>query len=486
MKVLFINKGDTMQELLGILYISSMLKQHGHTVELVFMSRKDPVEEARRFRPDVLAYSTTTGLHHDYLRVNREIKRHLPALSVFGGPHPTFFPEIIEEEGVDAVCLGEGEEAMTELVDRLAAGKPIDDVQNFYIRRNGQVTRNTIRPYVENLDDFPFPDRELFYRQDPFLARNPVKTIIARRGCPYKCTYCFNHYYHRLYHNKGKQVRIRSVDNVLEEIEQIRSNYPLQMLGFVDDHFLLSMSWLREFSEKYSKRFDIPFYCGVHVDQISETTCKLLRDAGCHAVYMGIEAGDDHIRKEILRRNISREQILRAASLVKDFGIKLFALNMIGFPGGTFQTDMKTLLLNVACEPHYTWVSIYQPYPRTDLGEYSISHGFYDGKLAELLPSYHAQSGLKFHSTTEKKQIERLHHFFDAMVRYPRLMPFFLLLTRLPFDSLYFLFYKYWFGYNVRFRIFRYRLSMKDFLTTAWRFLHTTHMPKLSQLKKND
>jgi len=484
MRILFVNKGDTMQELLGIMYLSACLKRDGHTVEMVFISRGDPIDYARRFKPDMLAYSTTTGLHYDYLTINRELKKLGPAFSVFGGPHPTFFPEMIHEHGVDAICIGEGEEAISELANRLEAGQDYLDVRNFWFKHNDEIVQNEVRPYIDDLDTLPFPDRELFYKQDPFLRRNPVKTMIARRGCPNKCSYCFNHYYHKIYHKKGKILRLRSVDNVLAELEQLVAEYPLELLGFVDDHFLLSVPWLEEFAEKYSSRFDLPFYCGVHVHQINEYACHLLKKAGCQAVYMGIEAGDDRIRRELLYRHISRDEIKDAAITVRQFGLKLFAQNMLGFPSGSFQTDMRTVFLNIDIKPVFSWVSLCQPFPRTDLGEYSVKHGYFDGTIARMLPSYHAQSALTFSSDAEKKQIERMHHFFDAMVRYPKLVPFFLLLTRLPLDSLYIVFYKVWFGFHVRFYVFRYRLSVSDFLATVWRFFNTTHLPKLSQLRK--
>ena len=113
--------------------------------------------------------------------------------SVFGGPHPTFFPEMIEKEGVDAVCIGEGEYAMLELMNRLEQGKPADDIQNFWIKSNGTTKKNMVRPLIEDLDELPFLDRELMYEGDKDLKLSRNKGFFAGRGCPYRCTYCFNH-----------------------------------------------------------------------------------------------------------------------------------------------------------------------------------------------------------------------------------------------------------------------------------------------------
>ncbi|MBN2383214.1 B12-binding domain-containing radical SAM protein [bacterium] len=488
MRVMFINKGETMQELLGPLYIAAALKKHGHSVDLALLTQKNFWQSIRRFNPDILTYSTTTGLHHDYLALNRELKKRSDrpdrVLSIFGGPHPTFFPEMIEHEGVDAVCIGEGDEAIVDFVERFERGTDFEQTPNFWVKTRTGIIKNQVRPLIEDLDSIPFPDRELLYARDAFLRRNPVKTVITGRGCPNKCTYCFNHSYHKIYHKKGKIIRHRSVPNLMLEIKEIVDRYPLAMLGFVDDNFLLTPDWLEEFAQTYPSSFSVPFYCGVHAAQVNEKNVTLLKKAGCQAVYMGIEAGDDYIRTELLKRRMSRDQIVEAARLVRSAGLKLFAQNMLGFPGSTLETDLRTLLLNIEAKPSFSWVSLYQPYPRTELGEYAVKNGYYQGNLDELMPSYHLRSELIFSSEAEKKQIERLHHFFDAMVKFPRLMPFFLFLTRLPFDRTYLVFYKLWFGYNVRRRVFRYRLDWRDFLATVWRFLHNTHMPRLSQIKK--
>lgn len=481
MKILFVNLGDTMQEILGFLYVSAMLKKHGHSVELSLVSQSRPLDIAKSFQPDIIAYSTTTGLHNQYLTINQALKKEIPFFSVFGGPHPTFFPEMIEEEGVDALCIGEGENAFVELVDSIENQQEYRFVRNFWIKEKGTIYKNEVRPLIDNLDEFPFPDRELLYNKDAFLRNSPVKSLITRRGCPYSCSYCFNHHYHRMYKNKGKVVRYRSVDNVIAELQEIRDNYPVEMFGFVDDNFILSKKWLQEFSEKYAVRFDVPFYCGVHVDQIDEERCALLKKAGCQAVYMGIESGDETLRKQLLRRNISEEQIRRSASTIKMFGMKLFAQNMLGFPGGSFKTAMRTVFLNMDCQPDFSWVSLYAPFPRTDLGDYAVRHGFFTGAPESIAPTYHGTSLLNFSSKQEKQQIERMHHLFDMMVKFPGLLPFFLLLTRMPIDRVALFVYKFWFGLTVRRRVFQYKLTFSGFVATVWRYFHNTHMPSSSR-----
>lgn len=122
MKILFIVKNTGLYERLGIMQIASVLKQHQHQATLLKtegLSQEKIEEFVARFSPGVLAFSTMTGEHNYYINLNKKLKERFDLFSVFGGSHPTFFPEMIEKEGVDAVCIGEGEYAFLEFINRL-------------------------------------------------------------------------------------------------------------------------------------------------------------------------------------------------------------------------------------------------------------------------------------------------------------------------------------------------------------------------------
>ncbi|MGD9405872.1 MAG: cobalamin B12-binding domain-containing protein, partial [Anaerolineae bacterium] len=216
MRVLFIAQ-QTDYEPQGIMHLSSALKAAGHEVDLAVATHQDPVAAAREFQPDVAAYSVITGSQRYYIDVNNRVKREVEGVfSVFGGPHPTFFPEMVEEEGVDGICRGEGEDAMVELVNALAAGGPeaVLGIANWSFKRNGDsvdagIINNPVRPYVGDLDGLPFPDRALVYERDAISARSKIKHFLTGRGCPYNCTYCFNHALSELYRGKGRRFRQR-------------------------------------------------------------------------------------------------------------------------------------------------------------------------------------------------------------------------------------------------------------------------------------
>lgn len=455
------------------MYLSSALKAAGHQVDLAVAAHQDPVSVAREFRPDVAAYSLITGSQRYYLDLNRRLKAELPTLfAVFGGPHPTFFPEMVEEEGVDGVCRGEGEGALVELVNILEHDGPtaVLELDNWSFRHNGHVITNPVRPYVEDLDSLPFPDRALVYERDPMTAQSKIKHFLAGRGCPYNCTYCFNHALGQLYRGKGPRFRLRSVDNVLEEVEWVRDRYPLEFVVFVDDTFVLSPEWLAEFSIKYPQRIGLPFFCNTRANLVTAEQVRLLVDAGCHCVSMGIETASDHLRNDLLKRHMSKEQIVEAARLIHEGGLRLTTTNMIGLPTSTLEDDWHTLELNAEVRPAYAHVFIFQPYPRTELGEFTREHGWMVGTFDDIGEVAWDHSVLRF-DRAHKRALSVLARFFAISVEWPRLIPLVKRLTAIPDNRLFWLLNKAWKGWAIKNRVHPVRLSLREVIETAWHFM---------------
>ena len=201
-KLLFIIKGTALVERYGVMMLAAALKRAGHDVavaraqRLGFERLRDLVAE---LEPAALLYSAMTGEHQYLLDVNRRLKESYRGVSAFGGPHATFFPEMISEEGVDVVCRGEGEGAVVDLAGALAEGGDYGRVANLWVKRDGDVVRNELRPLVEDLDALPFADREILYEGDADLRDHPTKIFFAMRGCVFRCTYCFNHHFNDMY-----------------------------------------------------------------------------------------------------------------------------------------------------------------------------------------------------------------------------------------------------------------------------------------------
>jgi anaerobic magnesium-protoporphyrin IX monomethyl ester cyclase len=469
MRVLFVVK-QVDYEPQGILHLSSVLKQAGHQVGLCIVSQGDPLEAVEEFKPGIVGYSVTTGLQKYYLDLNKRIKERFEVFSVFGGPHPTFFPEMIEDEGVDGICIGEGEGAMLDLAQALENGSLRPDLRNWWFKVNGEVVRNPVRPYIDNLDELPFPDRELVYEQHRPTRNSKIKHFFSGRGCPYECTYCFNHALFQIYKGQGKRVRKRSVDVVLSEIDDVRERYPLAFVVFLDDTFTIQREWMAEFSEKYADRIGLPFFCNVRANLVTEELVHQLSDAGCVSAGMGIEAGNDRIRNEVLRRNMTKEQIIDACAMLRGAGINVMSTNMVGLPTGGLEDDLETLRLNVKCRPAFANAFIFQPYPRTLLGELARREGLVEGTFDDISVSAWDSSVLRF-PPEEKRQIENLQKLFAITVEWPWLLPLVRRLLKAPRNRVFWLVHKLWKGYTIARRIHPVRLSPREYAESVRHYM---------------
>jgi radical SAM superfamily enzyme YgiQ (UPF0313 family) len=466
----------------GILLISSVLKQAGHRVSLVVATEEDPVEAAVRLKPDVVGYTVYTGPHTWYLELNRRIRAQLPGVfSIFGGPHPTFFPEMIEREGVDAICIGEGEYATLDLMNALqrngsdsagvSGAVTLADpaIANWWFKLNGEVVRNSLRPLLtgEELDALPFADRELLYAAHAQSRNTKIKPFITGRGCPYDCAFCFNKAYSDLYGGKGRRFRRRSPDNVIRELKEVASRHDVRFVLFMDDTFILQDGWLKEFMTRFRDEVGLPFWCQVRANLVTDEKIALFKDAGCVSVSFGLEAGNDELRNAVLNRNMSREEILGAAEILRRYDIAFMTNNMLGLPTGNLETDFETLELNAQCQPAYANVFLFQPYPKTALGEWAYEHGWMMGSFDDLSGSVSDDTVIMFGSEAEKRQIENLQKLFALGVEFPRLLPLIRRLIRLPSNQLFWLVYKLWKGWAIKNRMFPFRMTVREYLDSA-------------------
>ena len=156
-----------------------------------------------------------------------------------GGPHPTFNKQVIEEDGIDAICTGEGDNSFPEFIRKIEKGEDYSSTKTFHVKHKGKIYRNPLGNLVSDLNELPFPDRQILYDADPNLAAVGTKSFVSARGCPYKCSYCFNKQYNDNYKGLGQILRVRSPELVIKEIEDVRARYPLDTVTFTDDIFTL-------------------------------------------------------------------------------------------------------------------------------------------------------------------------------------------------------------------------------------------------------
>ena len=205
----------------------------------------------------------------------------------------------------------------------------------------------------------------------------------------------------------------------------------------------------------------------MRADLVTDEKVALFKDAGCVSVSFGIEAGNDHIRNVILNRNMSREEILDAAKTLSRHRIAFMSNNMIGLPTGSLETSLETLDLNAKVRPAYANVFLFQPYPKTALGEWALQQGWMTGTFDDLSGSVSDDSVIRFGSEAERRQIENLQKLFALGVEFPWLLPVIRRLIRLPSNQLFWLAYKVWKGWAIKKRMFRFRMTPREYLDSA-------------------
>ena len=458
--VLGLHKGN--DQFLGIMTLAGVLARRGHRSEVVDADERAVAEKLRRGDFQILAFSTMSLYCRSYLRLNKKVKETHPGriFSVFGGPHPTYFPDMIEQDGVDAVCIGEGDAAMLDLVEGLAAGNPITALPNWWVKQDGRIHKNAVRPLIEDLDGLPFPDREIFRTAAP---RDTWRTVVmSGRGCPYHCTYCFNNAYKKLYAGCGKLIRRRSVGNVIAELEEIKRHSCYRYIQFVDDLFTLSPKWMSEFAARYRAEIGLPFSCFGRVEHLSPEIVESLREAGCGKVIIGVETGDDRVRREVFKREMADDEIVAAAARIKKAGIKLMTTNILGIPDASLDVDLETLALNIKLKPDYAGVNLLQPYPGTEMYDYARSRGLLAGEMGEgERKEVMVSSVVKFPTEMDRRKAENLEKFFSLAVSFPFLVPLVKRLIGLPQNKLFNFVHALWTNYSIYFKIIPKRIGFR-------------------------
>lgn len=460
--------------------VSALAKKQGHSTHLGILSRENIFEKVSELKPDVIGYSGSTGEHKYYIEVNKEIKSKFPEVfTVMGGPHVTFYPQTVHEGDLDAICVGEGDEAFPELLSNLEKGKDTSCIKNI-ITRNGQ--DNGTRNLYDNLDNLPFPDRGLFYKNTE-MGSWPLKSFMASRGCPYNCTYCFNHIFHRMYQGKGPIVRRHSVDYVIEEVGRVKSEYRTDVVKFYDDIFTYRAdAWLEEFATKFKKNIGLPFHCLTRADLMTDDIAKLLKQAGCFSISMSIEAGNPSFRNKILNRNMTDEQIIKAFHICRKYGIHTFSNNILGLPHATIENEIETIDLNLKAKASFVEFPIFHPYPRTDLGDACIKEAIYQPEYSGLHVSYMNKSPLSSFTEKEKNVQRNLSTLGLLVIWMPFLRkPIIKWLIYLPYNRFYFALYYVSKVYLNKTRVYPIKLGPKDFWRTLKKSLRLETFKKFDE-----
>jgi radical SAM superfamily enzyme YgiQ (UPF0313 family) len=374
MKILFCIYQLDFADHIAIPYLSAVAKSLGHSTDLCVMAASNLSDMVRTLSPDVVAYSANIQGFEEMVAAHKNALTVKPFISIMGGPQATFSPDTFTYAGVDAYCIGEGELPFKEFLQRLEQNQPYDDILNLIT----PVRRNEVRPFIENLEHLPIPDRDITLSHS-FLRFTPKKTFYTTRGCPFNCHYCANSYYKELYRGKGTMVRRFSVERVLKEIENVKATYRTEFIKFGDDVFALhNDAWLEEFTDKYPNRIGIPFNCFLRLDTVDYAMLTMLKRAGCYSVHLSVDSTSEYVRETILVRKMRKVDIVQKLKMIHSYDIKTWVNFMLAAPGSTLEGDLDTIRLSKAGQTTYSNYSTTVPMAGTVLFNYCVDHKLID------------------------------------------------------------------------------------------------------------
>lgn len=372
MKILFVIHSLDFADHIALAYLSGIAKSLRHSTYFCTLDKDDLAAVVGKVKPDVVGYSVNILGYSQIIEAHKQARKVHNFISIMGGPHPTFSPETFLESGMDAYCVGEGEYAFKDFLIKVEKDESFDTIENLITKK----ARNPVRPLIKDLDELPVADRDLVLANS-FLKDTPKKTFYTTRGCPFKCKYCCNNYYHHLYQGKGPIVRRFSVERVIREMEEVKSKYRMDFVKFGDDLFALKADdWFREFAEKYSTRIKIPFNCYLRFDTVDEELLKLLKKAGCYSVHLSLDSTSDYVREEMLGRKMKKVDVVEKLRSIRRYGINTWVNYMLAVPESTVQNDIDTILLSKKAKVTYPAYSTTVPMKGTELYDYCVAKNY--------------------------------------------------------------------------------------------------------------
>ena len=300
--------------------------------------------------------------------------------------------EILNTDLFDYIFRGEAEDAFLEFVEKMAGGEDVSKTRNLGLKKNGKIQINPVRT-LPDLRKLPFKDYDVFDFQRIIDAKNGWVGLMASRGCPFSCTYCFNHqmvsHYRKDLNCSFRElnyIRHFDVNQIIAEIEYLLGNYKnIKMFIFDDDLFTFYRKYVVEFCQAYKKVCSIPFVVNAHVGFFDEERARHLAEANCKIVKFGVESGSERIRKKVLQRHMKNEKIVKAIHTAHEFGLHTSVFLMIGLPDETYEDVMATIKLMGKAKPgRYRW-SFFFPYPDTKAYEISAKGKYIDyGEMSHM------------------------------------------------------------------------------------------------------
>jgi len=369
-------KRSTRSPPIGLAYLAAVLRENGAKVRIIDakslrMPLKKLSKEIAREKPDIAGINVFTCQLRNAMLTAERIKAVSPSTKVVvGGPHiHPQHEEVAQNSSVDVCVRGEGEITMLHLTNAISNGGDLKKVKGITFKKGKEIIVTPDRPLIKNLDSLPFPARDLLpnhiYKGLALFGRNTYTLITGSRGCPFKCHFCSVSHFWPIH-------RRRSVDNVVNEMEQVYSDFGIRYLRFTDEVLPLDRKWMMDFCKTLVERGlskEIAWSCDGHVKVMTREMLKAMSRANCEYVFYGIEFGNQRIL-DLSGKGTTLSQIRKAVKMTKEAGIAIEGNFMIGYPTETKETIEETIKLASSLKPDACFFCVVTPFPGTALFRY--------------------------------------------------------------------------------------------------------------------
>ncbi len=364
--------------LLGLGYLAAVLEKNGYQVDVIDcqilkLSLEDFRAEISKRKPDIVGVTSSTLTYQTGLKLIKIAKEALPnSVIVAGGPHVTFWDDYALEEcpELDVVVRREGEHTLLELVQRIEAGESYLNVIGTTVRSDGKILRNPDRPYIEDLDSLPFPARHL-WPMERFRELEDILYLAASRGCVYWCEFCTTVRMH------GRKYRMRSPQNVVDELEFLHETYGIKKFTFCDDAFTVDQERIEVLCNEILKRgLKIEWNCGSRVDMVTKELLLKMKEAGCVSFWCGLESGTQQVL-DAMKKGITPELTQKVLGWVREAGMKPVPNVILGFPGETKESAWSTIKFVEKVAPDAVgFYNVATPFPGTPMYDIVKKNGW--------------------------------------------------------------------------------------------------------------
>ncbi|MBM3255169.1 MAG: radical SAM protein [Candidatus Omnitrophica bacterium] len=365
---------------LGLAYIAAVLERAGYEVRVVDskvenLSNSEIIRRILEFRPFIVGLTSSTPDFSSARSLAGQIKASGDYIILIGGRHVSALPEETMQEGCfDYGIIGEGENTVVELAQAISTGnlQQLPQIKGIVFRDGSKILCTPPREYIQDLDTLPFPARHLF----PPLSKYtylyykslPLATIITSRGCPYQCTFCDRAVF-------GNRVRMRSINNILDEIEMLVKDYGVRSINIPDDLFTLPSERLEEFCRQLlSRKLKISWSCFSRVDSVTPQILKIMKQAGCWMIGYGIESGNEK-SLEAIKKDAGIEKAKKALEATRRVGIRSLGFFILGLPGEEEEDVLNTLTFANKLPLDRVVFFMTQPFPGSEMYRMLLSQG---------------------------------------------------------------------------------------------------------------